>query len=225
MKRWLAVMVSLLLSVHAAGTELFEDGKFVAEAVRGYQMQLGDTLGGYILYRPESSTLARTDVTSTTGGDMSLRMPFVTQVYAPEGKWQAVQTTMVTLGSNSTRGWSGDPCGGEHIAKINRIRGHLDRCAIARFKPLDLAGGSQTVLELNFVETNSGGRYYELNFLINLVGLGVPVDVVADEKTVQHLALKAWMADMLNAVVVAAGYNKPANAFDGVAAPWKVILQ
>lgn len=224
MRKWMAWVLAAV-GVQAGAMELFEDGKFSAQAVSAYAMQPGDTLAGYAIFRPEPARLARTEIGSTTGGDHSLRMPYIVQVYEAPGRWFAVQTTTVTVGMNSTTGWGGDPCGGETIIKINRIRGRFDRCAIARLTPLALAGGDQTVLELKFTETNSGGRFYELVFLVNLVGNGITLDALTDEKGAVHAALKDWMGRMLDAVIVAAGYNKPGNAFDGVPPPWKVLAQ
>lgn len=222
--RWLAVLVFSWASVQAGAMELFDDGKFVAQAVRGYQIQKGDTLGGYPVYRPEVAILGSTDVShATAGGQLAVPMPVINLVYRSNGQWAAVQTTTVSAGANSTNGWSGDPCGGEAIVKINRVRGHLDRCAVARFQPIEIGGEKQTVLTLEFVETNSGGRYYGTSIVVNLFALGLTVDAIADEASAAHTALKAWMPTMLDAIVLAAGFNKPANAFDSVPPIWRLL--
>jgi hypothetical protein len=221
--RWFAVLVLALASVHVGAVELFEDGKFDAQFVRGYQLQAGDTLGGYAIFRPEAAELLESGVDHATGGQFDQLLPWIVQKYASHRGWDAIQTTGVTVGASNTSGWRGDPCSGESIAKINRVRGRLDRCAIARFKPLGSGAQMQTVLELVFVESNAGGRYYELSFLINLIGRGLALDVIADERSAQNGALKSWMTTMLDAVVLAAGLQKPANAFEGVPAPWTVL--
>lgn len=221
--RWLFVLMFAVLSANAWAAELFDDEKFGAQFVPGYQLQAGDTVGGYVIYRPDVAELVQAGVSKATGGLFNQPIPWVVQKYKSSRGWDAIQTTAVTVGTSNTNGWSGDPCGGDAIAKINRVRGRLDRCVVARFKPLDSGAQKQTVLELVFVESNTGGRYYELAFLVNLVGKGLALDVIADEKSAQHGALKAWMETMLDAVVVAASHNKPANAFDGIRPVWTVL--
>ncbi|MDT8991313.1 hypothetical protein RQP54_10620 [Curvibacter sp. APW13] len=226
MKRWLSVLAWMLVSAHAGAMELFEDGKFVAQAQPGYAVAPGDTLAGSTIYRPAAALLSKSGIAKATGGMFDKPMPWAVLVYADDHHWDAIQTMVVSVGADETNAWLGDPCEGESIVKINRVRGRLDRCAVARFKPLDIGGQQQTVLQLVFVESNVGGRRYELHFLVNLMARGVPtLDLLADSQSKPHVAMRAWMGTMLDAVVSAASHGKPTNAFDGVLAPWTVLAQ
>ena len=118
----------------------------------------------------------------------------------------------------------GDPCGGERILKINVVRGgSLDRCTSTQIKSLKIVGVQTDTLEVNFIETNSGGRLYRSVFNLNMDVLGLNYRTVSDKSSEFNTRLKDWMAKMLDATVKAADYSKPRDAFKDIPPLTEVI--
>jgi hypothetical protein len=127
------------------------------------------------------------------------------------------QTITLTIqGNGSNSGWNGDPCAGEKIVKINFVRGRLDRCASAYIKTIRVGGVQTETLEINFLESNIGGRFYQSTLNINFDALGFNYQTVTGSSNEFNKKLKEWMGKFLEATVKAAGYDKPLNAFKDV---------
>lgn len=123
---------------------------------------------------------------------------------------------MTLYADGASAGWTGDPCSGEKIAKVNQIRGRLDRCATAELMNLRIDGKPTDVLKIEFTETNNGGRFYSTAMFAIVEFYGLTVATVSSQDNEFNKRLSSWMGKMLAAVVKAADYEKPLDAYAGV---------
>lgn len=214
--RSLFFLASAFVAFSAHALDFFQDGAINSEVQRGYKVRAGDTLAGYPIYQQGTWLFAGAGVGVAYGGDADQKMPSLVLESYSDGRWLFGQIVTVTVGRSNTHGWQGAPCGGDNLVLINRVRGLVDRCAVARITPMPVAGKEISALEIVFTESNSGGRYYQLGFVVNYEALGITKAGLSNKDSELMGNLNRWMETMLDAVVVAAGYNKSANAFDKV---------
>ena len=141
-------------------------------------------------------------------------MPTVWRVKRVNGVAFGAATT-VNAGRSPSRGWTGDPCGGDTIFKINVVRGMLDRCAVMRFTEIPIAGKKTTVLQAEAIETNDDGRYYRHTIFAVLDNLGLSSNSFLKGTPFEPQAM-AWLQQFLNATIKAADYNASASVFAAV---------
>jgi len=187
-------------------------------ASKGYRVQSNDTFGGYSIFAPDGDwILSSTGIGQTTGGTRALNQPFLRMERYQNGKWVMGQLITLTIEQDAaSSGWKGDPCAGEKIVKINFVRGRLDRCAVAVINPISIGGVQTNTLEILFIESNIGGRFYKSTFNIHYENLGLTYSAVTDKSSEFNRRLKEWMEKFLDATIKAAGYNKPTDAFKDV---------
>ena len=185
---------------------------------KGYKVQSNDTFGGYSIFAPDGDWIMySTSMGQTTGGSGPLKQPWLGLERYQSGKWVMGQSITLTIEQQGGMGgWTGDPCGGEKIVKINVVRGSLDRCAVAVIKPIRIAGVQTDTLEILFIESNTGGRLYMSTFNIHYENLGYTHSTVTDKSSEFNRRLKEWMGKFLDATIKAAGYDKPGDAFKDV---------
>lgn len=211
------ILIGASTSFKVLALDFIENGQFNPLAQKGYRVQTGDTFGGYPIFAPDNDWfIYYTYMASTAGNSDSVKQPIVAMARYEGGKFVVDQTITVTIGANSSRGWMGEPCGGDKTIKINIVRGGLDRCAAAEMKSIRIDGTQTDVLSVNFIETNQGGRLYRATFVINYLNLGFTSSEVADKSSDFNKKLKEWMGRFLDSVVKAATYEKPTNAFEGI---------
>ena len=180
-------------------------------------VEVGDTLAGKPIYVDGPGwTYASLYVGRSTGGSGPIEMPTVWRVKRVNGVFGFATSTTVTAGGRGpSGGWSGDPCGGDTIFKINVVRGMLDRCAVMRFTEIPIAGKKTTVLQAEAIETNRDGRYYNHTILAALDNLGLPSNSFLKGTPFEPQAM-AWLQQFLNATIKAADYNASASVFAAV---------
>lgn len=221
MKRTLIRYLLLALSLFATSAQAVDfvvDEKPNEQLGNGYALQGNDVVGGYPIFQADGGwKLWTTEILSATGPQRSFPLPHVVLNRRHSGKWVMAQSVMVTLYSDgASMGWAGDPCSGDKIIKINRIRGRLDRCATAELITSSIDGKPADVLRIAFTETNNGGRFYSTTLFANIGFFGLSPATVTSSDSEFNKHLTTWMQTMLAAVVKAADYDKPLNAFDGV---------
>lgn len=214
--RVLSAFIGLLLCIPAFALDFVADGQLNTAVERGYRVKKSDRFNGHPVFIKDDWLFVGSQMEGTTGGDVQVRMPFVVMEAYANGNWIMSQVIAITMGHNNTNGWSGDPCGGGKIIKINRVRRHLDRCASAGLNSLPIGGKDVDTLELVFTESNTGGRYYSLTFNVAMEASGLSKTTVTETRSDFNSRLKEWMERMLDAVVLAADYDKPATAFNDV---------
>ena len=177
-------------------------------------VEVGDTLAGKPIYVDGPGwTYASLYVGRSTGGSQ-IEMPTAWRVKRVNGVAFGAATT-VNAERSRTGGWSGDPCGGDTIFKINVVRGRLDRCAVMRFTEIPIAGKKTTVLQAEAIETNEGGRYYRHQIFAVLDNLGLSSNSFLKGTPFEPQAM-AWLQQFLNATIKAADYNASASVFAAV---------
>ena len=177
-------------------------------------VEVGDTLAGKPIYVDGPGwTYASLYVGKSTGGSQ-IEMPTAWRVKRVNGVAFGAATT-VNAGRSRSNGWTGDPCGGDKIFKINVVRGMLDRCAVMRFTEIPIAGKKTTVLQAEAIETNEGGRYYRHQIFAVLDNLGLSSNSFLKGTPFEPQAM-AWLQQFLNATIKAAEYNASASVFAAV---------
>jgi hypothetical protein len=220
----ISILAGIFMSPIVLALEFMGNKTFNPVIQNGYVVQAGDTLGGYPLFAPENDwVVSYMQMASTTGTADSVKQPIVTMVRFENGKLVVGQTITVTVGTSNGTRWMGEPCSGEKTIKINFVRGGLDRCATANIQSIPIDGDPTEILNVNFIETNQGGRLYQATFYIHYVNLGFTRSEVTDKSSEFNKKLKVWMGTFLESVVKAAAYEKPANAFAGVPSLSKVF--
>lgn len=202
----------------ANAVDFVVDDKPNEQLASGYVVQEKDVVGGYPIFQADGGwRLVSTSISSASGPQRSLPMPQVLLNRTQSGKVVMSQSVRVTLyGDGASSGWTGDPCSGEKIVKINRLRGRLDRCATAELVNIRVDNKPTDILKIVFTETNSGGRYYSTTLYVNIEAVGLSYSVVTSKDNEFNSRLSSWMETMLDAVAKAAGYDKPLNAYAGV---------
>jgi hypothetical protein len=218
LKTFFVFTLAIFVSPLALALDFIVDEKFNPQAASGYRIESDDTFAGFPIFANDSDwVLDSTYMGATTGGTSSRKQPFIYMSRYENGGWLMGQTITLTIqGDGSNSGWNGDPCAGEKIVKINFVRGRLDRCASAYLKTIRIRGVQTETLEINFLESNLGGRFYQSTFNINFEKLGFDYQTVTSKSNEFNKRLKEWMGKFLEATVKAAGYDKPVDAFKDV---------
>jgi hypothetical protein len=210
-KMIIACLLGIALSA-ANAKELFPESVFPKYS----SVTVGDTLGGYPVYVDGPGwTYIGIRVTSATGGTGSVQLPTVFRAKRVNGLLTFGAATTVNVGQGASGGWTGDPCGGDTIFKINVVRGRLDRCAVMRFTEVPIAGIKTPVLQAEAIETNNDGRYYKHIIFAVLGNLGLSSSTFLKGTSFEPQAM-AWLQQFLNATIKVADYDKPASAFSAV---------
>jgi len=151
-------------------------------------------------------------VGSSTGGTTPVQLPTVFRAKRVNGVLTFGASTTVNVGQGPSGGWTGDPCGGDTIFKINVVRGMLDRCAVMRITEIPIAGVKTQVLQAEAIETNSDGRYYRHIIFAALGNLGLSPSSFLKGTPFEPQAM-AWLQQFLNATIKAADFNKSSSHF------------
>jgi len=206
------------LAIHTAyALDFIENEKPNASVAVNYVLDGKDTLGGYSIYAGENDwRYYYTFMGTVSCNGLMVNQPIVFFQRFTSGRFTANYLASVTLEGSSCNGWGGDPCGGDKIIKINRVRGRLDRCATSELTQLKVRDEMVDVLKLHFVETNSGSRLYENTFNISYKNLNIPVSAISDRYSDFNKKLSTWMERYLDAVVIAGGLGKLQNAFANI---------
>ena len=216
-KSILVLLGSMLFPIIASALDFISGDQLNQLVSKRYKVQSNDTFGGYSIFAPDGDwEMISTSMNQTTGGSGPLKQPWVSMARYKDGKVLMLQFITLTIQQGFSSGWSGDPCGGEKIVKINVVRASLDRCAVAVIKPIRIAGVQTDILEILFIENNTGGRLYQSTFNIYFENLGHTHSTVTDKSGEFNRRLKEWMSKFLDATIKAAGYDKPADAFKDV---------
>jgi hypothetical protein len=212
------ILASLSCMKIAMAIDFISDGKINPLAYDKYIVQDGDTIGGYPFFHGEGKWVKYySSMGKSTGTAVSALMPLIGVERYDNGKWLYSQQIHLGLGGAGMGGWGGDPCGGDKIIKINIIRGGgLDRCASSEMENAKIGGISTDVLSLTFAETNTNGRFYKTKFSIHVENNGLNRRSISDKSSEFNSDLKEWMSKFLNAIVLAASYEKPNDAFKGI---------
>ena len=177
-------------------------------------VEVGDTLAGKPIYVDGPGWTYNSLYVGRSTGGSQIEMPTAWRVKRVNGVAFGAATT-VNAGRSPSGGWTGDPCGGDTIFKINVVRGMLDRCAVMRFTEIPIAGKKTTVLQAEAIETNTGGRYYRHTIFAVLDNLGLSSNSFLKGTPFEPQAM-AWLQQFLNATIKAADYNASASAFAAV---------
>ena len=151
-------------------------------------------------------------VGSSTGTAISVQLPTVYRAKRVNGVLTFGASTTVNVGQGPSGGWTGEPCGGDTIFKINVVRGMLDRCAVMRITEIPIAGVKTQVLQAEAIETNSDGRYYRHTIFAALGNLGLSPSSFLKGTPFEPQAM-AWLQEFLNATIKAADFNKSSSHF------------
>jgi hypothetical protein len=217
-KGFLLLLAVILFPLKAIALDFVNGNQLNPLVSKGYKVQSNDTFGGYSIFAPDGDWIvSSTSIGQTTGGTRALNQPFLGMQRYQNGKWVMGQIITLTIEQDGGMGgWKDDPCAGEKIVKINFVRGSLDRCAVAVIKPISIGGVQTNTLEILFIESNMGGRFYQSTFNIHYENLGLTYSAVTDKSSEFNRRLKEWMEKFLDATIKAAGYNKPVDAFKDV---------
>lgn len=148
----------------------------------------------------------------STGGSGPVELPTVYRAKRENGVVTFGAATTVNVGQGQSGGWSGDPCGGDTIFKINIVRGGLDRCADIRLTEIPIAGKKTLVLQAQAIETNTGARYYRNQIFAILSNLGLSSDSFLKGTPFEPRAME-WLQQFLNATIKAADYDSSSSVF------------
>lgn len=203
-----ACLLGIVVST-ANAKELFPESVFPKNSA----VEVGDTLAGYPVYVDgQGWTYTGMRVTTSTGGTVPIEMPTVFRAKRVNGVLTFGAATTVNVGQGLSGGWTGDPCGGDTIFKINVVRGMLDRCAVMRFTELPINGVKTPLLQAEAIETNSEGRYYKHIIFAALGNLGLSPSSFIKGTPFEPQAM-AWLQQFLNATIKAADFNKSSSHF------------
>lgn len=206
-----ACLLGIALST-ANAKELFPESVFPKNSA----VEIGDTLAGYPVYVDGPSwTYTGMRVTSATGGTVPVELPTVFRAKRVNGVLTFGAATTVNVGQGPSGGWTGDPCGGDTIFKINIVRSMLDRCAVMRFTEIPIAGVKTTVLQAEAIETSRDGRYYKHIIFAVMSNLGLSSNSFLKGTPFEPKAM-VWLQEFLNATIKAADFDKSASAFAAV---------
>lgn len=211
------------LSLSSQAAELFE-GRKAPTFTAGRIIESGDTAGGYPLYLVGGPWyFADAKLYESSGRAESIPLGLIRLSSWDNGHIAAVQALSVNLGANNGVGWSGAPCGGEHLVMRNLAQGRTDNCMT--IDPISFAMGSQsrTLLAVVVTETNSGGRYYVLTIGIDSEFLGYSGATTSDwnkfalqadkAKAATIARMTTWAERLQDAATTLMSFNKPMDAF------------
>lgn len=208
----IAAFVFGLAALTASGKELFPESVFRKDA----PVEVGDTLAKNPIYVDGPGWVyTGMRVGFSTGGSGPLPMPTVFRAKRVNGVVAFGAATTVNVGRGPSGGWTGDPCGGDTIYKINVVRGMLDRCAVMRFTEIPIAGKKTTVLQAEAIESNKDGRYYKHMIFAVLGNLGLSSESFLKGTPFEPRAM-AWLQQFLNATIKAADYDSSASVFSNL---------
>jgi len=220
-KKYVLFFLMPLLIGQALALDFLAGDQINPLAEKGYKVKNDDTFGGYAVYAPEGDwKIYRHGSGVATGGHTKVKTNMLSvglERYSGR-KWIMSQWITVTTSQNGVAGWSGDPCAGNKIVKINVVRKGLDRCATAEIQNVKIGSVPTDTVQIMFIETNNSGRYYRTVFNIHFENMGYTRDEVSDPESDFNVRLKTWMSQFLDGVVAAASYDKPGDAFNGVPA-------
>jgi hypothetical protein len=190
---------------------------FNPQTPKGYLVRPEDTIAGYPIFAADGDwKIYGNFMSEITFGNQRFNHPFIFMHRMKEYKWLMDQSVSVSIRGSGANSWSGDPCSGDKIIKIKVPRNGLDRCATSEIKTIRSGGVQTDVLEINFTETNSGGRIYQSKFNIHYENLGISYATVTNTSSEFNKRLNEWMLKFQDALVKAAGFDKPADAFKDV---------
>jgi hypothetical protein len=217
---------SIFTENNANALEFIVDKNPNSSAYVNYVLTNKDTLGGYALYAAENDwKYYYTHLGYVTCRSTSYLKPYLFFQRFVSGKWVGNYVVSTTFETSGCAGWDGDPCAGDKILKINRLRNGLDRCATSELSTYKLQGSTEDVLRLSFIESNNGGRLYESTFNIHYKNLGIPWASIVDKNSDFNKRLGLWMGNYLDSVVKAAGFDKPQDAFNNLDPLFYVIVK
>lgn len=222
-----ALLISFLsFAQEASSRELFEDEKPPVFSI-GQSIYGEDTLGNYQIYAGNGMWQFENASVSWSGGRADSIPMGVLRMTRWEGdEIIAAQTVVANIRANNGAFWSGSPCDGENLAQRNRGRGRYDDCMRIGATTITVGFIPQIFLQVDTVQSNSGGRYYAATILINTSYLGFNGSTAADwsASTVQSDPAKAqaiakltsWAEHYQDAAAAQMNYKKPLDAFAAV---------
>jgi hypothetical protein len=211
------IILLILSSKIAFAVDFLVGEKFNPQTPKGYLIRQEDTIAGYPIFAADGDwKIYGNFMGQSTFGSQRLNQPFIYMERYQDYKWVMGQSISVSILGSGASSWSGDPCSGDKIIKIKVLRGGLDRCATSELKTIRIGGVQTETLEINFTETNSGGRLYQSKFNIHYENLGFSNSSVSNTASDFNKRLHEWMLKFQDALVKAAGFDKPADAFKDV---------
>jgi len=206
--------------------ELFDEEK-TPNFAKGQIIFATDEIGGYQIYRGNGTWQFDDARVTTSGGSAdSIPIGIIRMSLWDAGNMVATQVVAANLRSNNGAYWSGSPCDGESLVKRNRGRGRYDDCMTIKVDTITVGAKQETLLVVNTVQSQAGGRYYIGNVGVNVTYLGFPGSSAVEwnkfavesnpAKAAAIAKLQNWAELYQDAAAAQMDYRRPPDTFAAV---------
>jgi hypothetical protein len=226
---WLFGLFFLLASLPALAEDLF-DGKAPKDIARFVSVPAGSTVGGYPLY-PGDDQWHYVSAEASRPNNVGVVFGSAHLIHPDGGNYFAEMIVTVNLNQGGAVYYTSDPCSGEHLFKFSRAgamggEGSSDDCLTVNPQVVTISGKAITTLTIRIRNTQSAGRMYDMQLLLNAAGLGAGETTAADwskDALARHAdrsklldKVTAWARKLQDAVKLAIAFSKPRDAFKNV---------
>ncbi len=227
----LVVGISLVFTLTSVFAEELFDNRAAKPLSRGTTVASDSTIGGYPIYQGDNQWRF---FSSKVDGPNNFGVSYGTlNLLNPDNGNFFVQMSVQANLDQSGRGFflPSDPCAGEHLVRVNQIRGLGSEGTSGDCLTIDpfiatVNGRQITTLDVRVTNSQSSSRFYGLRILLNPVVLGVAESVVSDwskEELLRNPDRSKFLGKVTEfgkqlqaAVGLAIGFSKPKDAFKNV---------
>ena len=222
MKKCISVITLALAAIQSYGADLFQDGK-LRDIKKGDLIVATDTIGGYPIYQDDGRWQFFGSKQSESTGGETIKMGTIFLDYKQGDYFLAKQALLANLGSGSGSNWPGTPCSSSHLVIRNKGKGKQDNCMTIDPRIVNLGTVPTLVLTVNFTNSGSMGRYYQLVLDVNAELLGIRKSSLGDwsaeklkENPYKQVALNrltSWAELVQDASIKAFDFSKPQDVY------------
>ena len=225
------VMLLSSLTSHLVFAEDLFDGTTARAFAVGSSLSADSTIGGYAIYQGDNNWRMGS-IKKNGPNNFGVSYGFLQVVQYDDGVYAAEMVTTVNLNQSGLAFYmTSDPCGGEHLVKVNNTtpgRGDSswDNCLTVDPFVATIRGKQITTIHVKVSNTQEGSRYYQMNVLVNPALLGFPGTFAADWKADSVAAnperkqfidkVTAFGKQLQVATSSAMAWAKPKDAFKNV---------
>lgn len=220
----LILITSLLIGSSVYSEDLFDNN--LSRDYKPTTTILSDsTIGGYPIF--QGGRVWRVVTGKTTTNNLNNKLANIHLISPIANDYFAELTLMVNL-EQANMYFTSDFCSASAspLFKLNKGGGANDNCLTINPYMVKINGNDINTLHIKVRNSQSGGRIYDLNLLLNLSHLGYPKTDISDwteyalsqnnEKKQLIEKVTAWAKKLQDGVNKAIEYRKPQDAFSDV---------
>lgn len=215
----LIIFTASLILQTAHSEDLFDDN--VARDFKPVVMLPSDaTMGGYPIF--QGGRKWRVISGKSTDNNVRIKLGNLHMI-SPIGPNYFAEMALTTSLSQGNSYFTGEPCKGPHLVKIERGGGRFDNCMTIDPYVVTIQGRNTTTLSIGVRNSQQGARLYDLRLLLSLNELGFPEtgihewteEAVKQDQAKMHLMKNVtdWAKKLQEGVNKANDYGKPKDAF------------